>query len=222
MKCSPAVVLGVRHVLQVPGDALSEGSYQPGEGGTPVSALTECPQHQRGLTDGGQPVAPDIADDHPGRGMRGAGERKQITPDLDLVLRGHIQPCHLQRPDPAWRRPQQNPLSRLRHRARQAQRPLAPLPHKPHENHQGGEHGQRDDLRHAVGRGQSTDEDNDEHLGRHCQGPGESGEPCPGEGSGQSGRDDQQRAQLDIGPAVDIQHGDRHNQHERDRHQTTA
>lgn len=74
------VVLGVRHVLQVPGDAVFEGGYQPGEGGIPVSALTECPQHQRGLTDGGQPVAPDIADDHPGRGMRGAGERKQITP----------------------------------------------------------------------------------------------------------------------------------------------
>lgn len=74
------VVLGVRHVLQVSGDAVFEGSYQLGEGGTPVSALTECPQHQRGLTDGGQSVAPDIADDYPGRGMRGAGERKQVTP----------------------------------------------------------------------------------------------------------------------------------------------
>ncbi|MFB7214073.1 transposase [Streptomyces sp. NPDC056255] len=83
--------------------------------------------------------------------MRGTGERKQIAADLSLVLRGHVQPRHLQRPDPAWRRPKQSPLCRLRHGACPAQRPVAPLPYEPHEDHQGGEPGQCDDLRANAG-----------------------------------------------------------------------
>jgi hypothetical protein len=75
-------------------------------------------------------------------------------------------------------------------------------------------------MRLAVG--QSAFERGYEHQGRHREGPDESGHPRPGERGSERGRDDQQRPKMDIGRRVEIQHGDRHDQYERDRHQPAA
>lgn len=216
------IVLGIGHLVQVPAHAHLEGRRQRRQGGVPMGALTERAQHHRRLADGGQTLAPDIADDHPGRGVGGAGDREQVAPDVGLVLGGQIQPGHAQRTDPAGWRPQQNPLRRLGHRSGPAQLPSAPLPYMADEHHQCGEHGQGDDLRDVVGRGQSAVERRDDHLGGHSQYPNQSGQRRPGERSGERGRDDQQRAQMDVGGGADVHHSDHDDQRERDRHQTAA
>ncbi len=205
----------------VAGDALFQGGGQRRQGGVLVGGLAEGAEEEGGFSDGGQALAPHVADHHPGSGVD-TGGRVQVAADLGLVLGGQVQGGDPQWADALREGPEQDVLCGFGHRPHLGQFPSAPLAQHAVEHDQGREHGEGEDLHHHVAGGQHAEVQADECLGREGQDPDHSGHQGTGEGGGDRGRDDQQWPQMDVLRHQDVHHGDHDNEHHRDHQQRMA
>ena len=146
-------LLGFRVVLgevgRVPVRGISQVRHDAGQRKVPVGGPPEGAHQARGLPDGRQALAADVADDQAGRARRGH-RRVQVTADLRFGLIRDVRGGDAQRSDPVGKGPHQDLLRREGYRPHLAQRSLVPVERIAKECQERGDHDEGGDLRLVV------------------------------------------------------------------------
>ncbi len=211
-------VVGLDEFRQVTAEAGLQAGGQLVQAGVVVGQLAEGAEHQRGVADRGQALAPDVADQQPGA-PAGAGGGVEIAADPGLVLGRQVPHGHPERAQALWEGAEQNLLHRLRDRPYLGQLPAVPLPDPAVEDDGDRDRQQGPDLRLVVGRRQPAVQRGDHHLRGHRRRADQRGEPGACERGGDRGGDHQQRPEVDVGRGGDVHDRNQHDEPQRKQHQ---